>query len=77
MIEVISSTMVIIKADRKGKRKRIQPGNREWATAITCINIEAHNILSFLVVKGTVHLANWYTKGSLPHNWMVKSTKNG
>ena len=77
MMGVISSCMVVTQADCKGKRKRIQPGNREWATAIACVNAVGHSIPPFLLVKGTVHLANWYTEGGLPHNWIVKPTENG
>ena len=53
------------------------PGNREWATAITCINSEGGSIPPFLVVQGKTHLENWYTKGGLPHNWVIKPTSNG
>jgi hypothetical protein len=77
MMGVISSCMVVTQADRKGKRKRIQPGNREWATAIACVNAEGHNIPPFLLVKGTVNLTNWFTEGGLPHSWVVKPTENG
>jgi hypothetical protein len=69
--------MVVTQSDQKGKRKRIQSGNREWATAIACINAEGYDIPPFLVVQGTVHLANWYTEGGLPHNWVVKPTNSG
>jgi hypothetical protein len=62
MMGVISSSMVVTQADRKGRRKRVQPGNKEWTTAIACINIESYDILSFLIVKGTYHLTNWYSK---------------
>ena len=68
MMGVISSCMVVTQADRKGKRKRIQPGNREWATAIACVNAEGYNIPPFLLVKGTVNLTNWFTEGGLPHS---------
>ena len=34
MMGQIASSMVVTGADRGGKRKKIQPGNREWATAI-------------------------------------------
>jgi hypothetical protein len=74
---VISSCMVVTQADRRGKRKRIQPGNREWATAIACVNAEGHSIPPYLLVKGTVHLTHWYTEGSLPGNWRIKPTENG
>ena len=77
MMKVISSSIVVTQADRKGRHKRVQPGNKEWATAIACINTEGHDILPFLLVKGTYHLANWYTEGTLPHNWVIKPTENG
>jgi hypothetical protein len=77
MIGIISSCMVVTRSDRKGKWKRVQPGNREWATAITCINAEGYDIPPFLVVQGAVHLANWYTESGLLHDWVVKPTSNG
>jgi hypothetical protein len=77
MIGVISSSIVVTQSDQKGKRKRIQSGNREWATAIACINAEGRDIPSFLLVKGIVHLNNWYTEGGLLHDWVVKPTENG
>jgi len=65
---VISSSMVVIQAERKGRCKKIQPDNKEWAIAIACINIEGCDIPPFLLVKGTYYLANWYIEGTLPHN---------
>jgi hypothetical protein len=47
MIGMISSSIVMTQSDRKGKRKRIQPGNREWATAIPCINADGYDISIF------------------------------
>lgn len=63
---VISPAMVITRANRCGKGKAIQPGNREWATTIVCINGEGWSIPPFLVVQGKYHLSNWYTDGGLP-----------
>ena len=77
MMGVICPAMVVTRADRLGRGKAVQPGNREWATAIACINSEGWSIPPFLVVKGKNHLANWYTDGGLPHNWVVKPTSNG
>ena len=31
----------------------------------------------FLVVQGKNHLANWYTEGGLPNDWVIKPTSNG
>src|SRR5436305_10259834 len=77
MIGVISPSMVVTRADRKGRRKKVQPGNKEWATAIACINSEGCEIPPFLIVKGTYHLANWYTESALPYDWAIKPTENG
>jgi hypothetical protein len=40
MMGVICPAMVVTRADRRGRGKAVQPGNREWATAIACINSE-------------------------------------
>jgi len=77
MMGIISGCMVVTRSDRKGKRKKVQPGNREWATAITCVNGEGRDIPPFLVVQGSYHLANWYTEGDLPGSWVIKPTNNG
>jgi len=60
--------MVVTRADRRGRVKGVQPGNREWATAIVCINGEGWSIPPFLVVQGVNHLANWYSETDLPHD---------
>ena len=38
MIGQIISSMVVTRSDRRGKAKSVQPGNREWAIVIECIN---------------------------------------
>jgi hypothetical protein len=40
MMGVICPAMVVTRADRRGRGKAVQPGNREWAIAIACINSE-------------------------------------
>ncbi|APA14950.1 hypothetical protein sscle_14g097200 [Sclerotinia sclerotiorum 1980 UF-70] len=77
MMGQIPPHIVVTKADRCGKSKAIQPGNREWATAIICVDGEGHNIPPFLIVKGEYHLSNWYTEGDLPYDWLIKPTING
>jgi hypothetical protein len=77
MMGVICSAMVVTRADRRGRGKAVQPGNREWATAITCINSEGWSVPPFLVVQGKNHLSNWYTDGGLPPDWVIKPTSNG
>jgi hypothetical protein len=77
MMGVICAAMVVTRADRRGRGKAVQPGNREWATAIECINGEGWCLPPFLIVQGSYHLANWYTEGELPLDWAIKPTSNG
>lgn len=58
MMGVICASMVVTHADRRGRSKGVQPGNREWATAIECINGEGWCLPPFLIVQGVYHLAN-------------------
>jgi hypothetical protein len=77
MMGMIRPGMVVTRADRRGRAKGIQPGNREWATAIVSINGEGWSVPPFLVVQGLNHLANWYSETDLPHDWVIKPTSNG
>jgi hypothetical protein len=77
MMGQITSGMVVTRSDRRGRSKAVQPGNREWATAIICGSGDGFHIPPFLLVKGAYHLANWYTEGGLPDSWAVRTTSNG
>ncbi|KFY92481.1 hypothetical protein V500_04176 [Pseudogymnoascus sp. VKM F-4518 (FW-2643)] len=50
MMGVICPAMVVTRADRRSRGKAIQPSNREWATAIVCVNAKGRSIPPFLVV---------------------------
>ncbi|ELQ41143.1 hypothetical protein OOU_Y34scaffold00300g4 [Pyricularia oryzae Y34] len=73
----ICGHMVVTGSERRGKSKKIQPGNREWATAICCISSDGYDVPPYIIVKGVYHLANWYTEGGLPDMWRLKPTANG
>ena len=77
MMGVITASMVVTRVEKRGKAKTIQPGNREWATVIECINAVGYCIPPFVIVKGAFHLAHWTTESSFPHNWVIKPTANG
>ena len=77
MMGVIYASMVVTRADRQGRSKSIQPSNREWATAIECVNSEGWCLPPFLVVQGVNHLAHWYSQTNLPGDWVIKTTSNG
>ena len=50
LIGLIIPGIVITRADRRGRVKGIQPGNREWATAIIYINGEGWDVPLFLAI---------------------------
>jgi hypothetical protein len=77
MMGMICPGMVVTRSDRRGRGKAVQPGNREWAIAIVCVNGEGKSIPPFPVVQGVNHLANWYTESGLPYDWAIKPTSNG
>jgi len=77
MMGIISGSTVVTGSERRGRRKKVQPGNREWATAINCISGGGYSVPPFLLVKGQVHLASWYTESGIPHDWVIKPTTNG
>ncbi|RKK06651.1 hypothetical protein BFJ68_g16465 [Fusarium oxysporum] len=77
MIGMIASGMVVTGAERRGRPKSVQPGNREWVTAIQAINAEGWAIQPFIVVAGQYHLANWYRESNLPGDWAIATTQNG
>ena len=72
----IEPGMVITRADQRGRVKAIQPGNREQVIAIICINGKGGDMPPFLAIQGLHHLANWYSKTDLPHDWVIKTTNN-
>ena len=74
---ICGSSMVVTRADRQGRSKSVQPGNREWATAIECVNSEGWCLPPFLVVQGANHLAHWYSQTNIPGDWVIKTTSNG
>jgi hypothetical protein len=77
MMGLIASGMVVTGAERRGRPKSVQPGNREWVTVIQAINAEGWAIAPFVVVAGQYHLASWYQESNLPGDWAIATTKNG
>jgi len=74
---IICGSMVITRADRRGKGKQLQAGNREWATAVECVSSDGFVLPPLLILQGVNHLASWYTECDLPPSWAIKTTLNG
>ncbi len=68
IIGQISSETVITGAERRRKGRKIQQGNRTWATMIECISAASVVIPPFIIVAGKTHLSSWYENSPLPHD---------
>ena len=77
MMGIISTGTVVTSAERRGRPKMAQPGNREWVNVIQGINSQGWVIPPFIIVAGQNHLANWYEDSALPSGWVIATTHNG
>lgn len=73
----ISSQLVVTGSERRGRPKAIQPGNREWVTAIHGINATGWAIPPFIIFAGQCHLSAWYESDDIPRNWAIGLSDNG
>ena len=73
---VISSEMVVTSSERRQKGRKVQPGNKQWATLIECICADGSSIPPFVIVAGKTHLSSWYENSPLPNNWAISVTEN-
>jgi hypothetical protein len=73
----ITASIVVTSAERRGKAKKSQQGNREWVTAIVAINAAGWAVPPFLVVAGQYHLSTWYQDDTIPKDWAIAVSPNG
>lgn len=73
---VISTAKVVTATERALRPVTIQPGNREWVTAIECINSDGWSLPSMIILKGKTHISSWYLD-SLPREWTIAVSDNG
>ncbi|KAF7566865.1 hypothetical protein PtrM4_151850 [Pyrenophora tritici-repentis] len=71
MMGQISTGRVVTAAERRGRSKTVQQGNREWVTVIQGINATGWAIPPFIVFKGKHHLSTWYKEEDLPQDWVI------
>ena len=57
MMGKITTQLVVTASERRRRPKAIQPGNREWVTAITAINAAGWSVPPFLIFAGQYHLS--------------------
>ncbi|KAF1924196.1 CENP-B protein, partial [Didymella exigua CBS 183.55] len=69
--------LVVTGSERRGRPKAVQPGNREWVTAIAAINAAGWIIPPFLIFAGQYHLSAWYEQAEIPRDWVIAVSDNG
>lgn len=74
---IISSEMVVTSSERHQKGRKVQQGNKQWATLIECICADGSSIPPFVIVAGKTHLSSWYEDSPLPDTWAISVTENG
>jgi hypothetical protein len=75
MMGVAATSKVVTSSDTIGRAIAIQPGNREWVTAIEAVNATGWALPPFLILAGKMHQAAWYQ--SLPEDWVIALSDNG
>jgi hypothetical protein len=74
-IGLISSQKVVTRAEYYGKRSILQPGNREWVTAIEAIYADGYSLPLYIIFKGKVAIAGWFNE-NLPRDWRIEVSNN-
>jgi hypothetical protein len=75
-IGVISTAKVITGAERSNRPVSVQPGNREWVTAIDCICADGQSLPPVIIFEGKMHQSTWYNT-ELPEDWVIGVSDNG
>ncbi|KAI1676274.1 DDE superfamily endonuclease [Pyrenophora tritici-repentis] len=75
MMGKILSQLVITASEGYGKKKRIQPGNREWVTVIQGVGASGRRLPPFVVFAGKVLINVWFE--NLPADWVLEVSPNG
>jgi hypothetical protein len=73
---VISTAKVITGAERSRRPVSVQPGNREWVTAIDCICADGQSLPPVIIFEGKMHQSTWYDT-ELPRDWVIGVSDNG
>src|SRR6266480_6663648 len=76
-IGIAGISRVVTASDRRGKPYQIQPGDREWVTAIESINASGWHLPPMVIFKGKVHLSTWYKDAAIPPDWVIAVSENG
>ena len=70
-----ATAKVITRAEYYGRRSLLQPGNREWVTAIECTNASGWALPPCVIFKGKSFIEAWFD--NLPSDWRFEVSPNG
>ena len=70
-----ATAKVITRAEYYGWRSLLQPGNREWVTAIECTNASGWALPPCVIFKGKSFIEAWFD--NLPSDWRFEVSPNG
>ncbi|KAL3705380.1 suppressor protein sef1 [Talaromyces marneffei ATCC 18224] len=71
-----ATAKVITGSDRYARPKLLQPGNREWVTAIEATNSTGWAIPSYIIFKAKKNVRlGWFD--DLPSDWRINISENG
>jgi hypothetical protein len=71
----ISSQLVVTGSEKPGKRKKLQPGDREWVTLVQGVGATGKRTPPFLIFAGKVLISNWFH--DLPRDWVIQVSPTG
>ena len=64
-----ATAKVVTRAEYYGRRSLLQPGNREWVTAIECTGASGYSLPPMIIFKGKLHVGGWAEELKLPGDW--------
>ena len=74
---MIATARVVTQAERQSRPNLVQPGNREWVTAIETISASGWVLPPMVIFAGKTHRTNWFENTNLPSDWMIGVSPNG
>ena len=70
-----ATAKVITRSEYYGRRSLLQPGNREWVTAIEAISASGWALPPCIIFKGKVFIEGWFD--NVPGDWLFEVSPNG
>jgi hypothetical protein len=73
---IAATSRVVTSSDQRNRPNQVQPGNREWVTAIEAINATGWALPPMIIFKGKLHLSSWYHNPDIPIDWTLAVSDN-